>query len=627
MSINGVYHKGELYRQMWLNGELIWKCSDSLFPYAEDCVLTYVNNANVRIQAKFEIIDETKPYSINGVTTNNLYFASKEKRTVKLVNLKPYSTANFFPVSIEQLRLPTITDLSGLFRYFCRVADYSYSWSPKYFELNENPTSMKQMFSDCAYLTQEMWEQFMPYFPNTSNVTDMSYMFQGCKVLDSLDLSSWDVSKVENFSYMFNNTYIKSLNLSNWDMSKFGSQSSYFTTRGEMFSDNIYLETVNVSNWKLPTDSLKYFLYGCPARKIVGLDTWNTSTITDMSHMFRECINLTEFDVSHFNTANVVTMDRMFYGSGSDYYGFETLDLSSWNVSNVQSMYYMFNGCSHLRTINTTGWNISNVEQMDGMFGNCQYLQSFDMSNWNVLKTLSADGMFENCRALRSVNTSGLVSTTWVRFKDMFKNCSLLRSIDFSGIKTQTWSVDGMFNGCTNIKTINISGFDTTYQASQMVLDLYDVFTNVTKCDIYLSNAWTYDTDANCYGGIDNNIIILETFDITFSMGENMTHICDYSPANGMTSIYLSFMETVDDYLTGEDIGLFGADGVLIARGNFSYSIPITGCYIDLVDTGIETNTTLNDVYLARLYFEPIYQVYREGIPRSNSFAINLVEN
>ena len=632
MSIHGIYRDGELYRQMWLNGKLIWKCSDSLFPYTEDCVLTYVNNANVRQSIEFKVIDETKPYSINGYEIKKLTFNSKEQRKVKLVNLMPYSKANLFPISIEQLKLPTVTDLSGLFRYFCRVGDYqaSYSWQPQYFKFSENITSMKQMFGECVYLKQEMWEQFVPYFPNTSNVTDMSYMFQGCKLLDSLDLSSWDVSNVENFSYMFNDTYIKSINLSNWDMSKFDSKMPYYTTRGDMFSDNVSLETVNVSNWKLPTDSLAYFFYGCPARKIVGLETWNTSTITDMSHMFRECFNLTEFDVSHFNTSSVTTMDRMFYDCGnivSSYDGMRELDLSSWNVSKVKNMYYMFNNCSNLRTINTTGWNVSNVEYMDGMFGNCKFLQTFDMSNWNIQQTLSSDGMFENCKSLRSVNTSGLTSTTWVRFKDMFKNCSLLRSIDFSGIKSQTWAVDGMFNGCTSIKTIDISGFDTTYQASQMVLYLYDVFTGVTNCNIYLSNAWTYDTDANCYGGVNNIITILDTYETSFSMGENMVHSVQYSPNSGMTSIYISFMsELTEERLLGADVGLFDENGILLARGNFTYSLPITGCYIDLADTGIETNTTLRNVYLAGIYFEPIYQVYNEGIPRSNKFDLQLTE-
>lgn len=35
------------------------------------------------------------------------------------------------------------------------------------------------------------------------NVTDMSYMFSGCKRLDSLEIENWDVSKVESMKGMF----------------------------------------------------------------------------------------------------------------------------------------------------------------------------------------------------------------------------------------------------------------------------------------------------------------------------------------------------------------------------------------------------------------------------------------
>ena len=37
---------------------------------------------------------------------------------------------------------------------------------------------------------------------NVSNVEDMSYMFYGCKLFES-DLSNWDVSKVMNITEMF----------------------------------------------------------------------------------------------------------------------------------------------------------------------------------------------------------------------------------------------------------------------------------------------------------------------------------------------------------------------------------------------------------------------------------------
>ena len=39
---------------------------------------------------------------------------------------------------------------------------------------------------------------------DTSNVTDMSYMFYRCSYLTKIDLANFDTSKVTNYSNMFN---------------------------------------------------------------------------------------------------------------------------------------------------------------------------------------------------------------------------------------------------------------------------------------------------------------------------------------------------------------------------------------------------------------------------------------
>lgn len=64
-----------------------------------------------------------------------------------------------------------------------------------------NCTTMNRMFSNCQSLISikgyTTW--------NTFKVSDMSYVFQTCKLLTSLDLSKWDTSSVTTMAYMFNN--------------------------------------------------------------------------------------------------------------------------------------------------------------------------------------------------------------------------------------------------------------------------------------------------------------------------------------------------------------------------------------------------------------------------------------
>ena len=46
--------------------------------------------------------------------------------------------------------------------------------------------------------------------------------------------------------------------------------------------------------------------------KKLELIDFNTTNVTDMSHMFEKCEELTELNLSNFNTENVVDMSCMF---------------------------------------------------------------------------------------------------------------------------------------------------------------------------------------------------------------------------------------------------------------------------------------------------------------------------
>ena len=69
-----------------------------------------------------------------------------------------------------------------------------------------------------------------------------------------------------------------------------------------------------------------------------------------MSNMFHGCSNLTNIDLSSFNTENVTNMPYMFYRCSK----LTNIDLSSFNTENVTNMYHMFSYCSNLKKIRIT---------------------------------------------------------------------------------------------------------------------------------------------------------------------------------------------------------------------------------------------------------------------------------
>ena len=120
---------------------------------------------------------------------------------------------------------------------------------------------MNSMFQDNYYLKSLDVSSF-----DTSKVTDMSEMFAGCENLIILDLSNFDTSNVTDMSNMFCGcSSLTSLNVSSFDTSK-------VTNMSYMFRDCSLLETIYVSN------------------------KWNTVSVTDSTDMFTGCTSLPGFD-------------------------------------------------------------------------------------------------------------------------------------------------------------------------------------------------------------------------------------------------------------------------------------------------------------------------------------------
>lgn len=113
-----------------------------------------------------------------------------------------------------------------------------------------NVTNMSRMFERCTQL-----ESLDVSNLNTSSVTNMYRMFMNCgtDTIGALDLSHFDTSKVMNMNYMFSSSNFTSLNLSGWNVSKVGGKTAY------MFNNCKRLTTLNLSGWNMA--KLDYYSY------------------------------------------------------------------------------------------------------------------------------------------------------------------------------------------------------------------------------------------------------------------------------------------------------------------------------------------------------------------------------
>ena len=164
---------------------------------------------------------------------------------------------------------------------------------------------------------------------DTSNVTDMSYLFCCCENLESLpDISSWNTSNVKDMSNMISYCgKLKSLsNISNWDTSNVINMSHMFA-----------------NDWELES--------------FPDISKWNTSKVQDMEHMFTRCGKIKEMpDISKWNVGNVINMSYMFsYFRNGDIIP----DIPEWKVRNDINVRGLFYFCFFHNDIpDISQWNI-----------------------------------------------------------------------------------------------------------------------------------------------------------------------------------------------------------------------------------------------------------------------------
>ena len=156
----------------------------------------------------------------------------------------------------------------------------------------------------------------------------------------------------------------------------------------------------------------------------VNTSSWDISNVTNTNNMFFNCKALTSLDVSKWNTSNVTEMANMFLNCS----GLTSLDVSKWNTGNVTNMSGIFNSCQKLQSLDVSKWNTSKVINTANMFNTCSLLTSLDLSNWDTSNVKYMSFMFANCRSLTTI-TGVLDFKNCIYYNGMFLNCTKLTSI------------------------------------------------------------------------------------------------------------------------------------------------------------------------------------------------------
>ena len=502
-------------------------------------------------------------------------------------------------------------------------SNYPY-WHTRYSEIkkvvfkpsfaNARPTSTSRWFENFSDLTEIIGIQHL----NTSNVTNMEYMFESCSSLTNIDLSNFDTSNVTNMQGMFMSCYnLKHLDINNFDTSKVTDMSwmffdcvglteldlSHFNTGCVTNMSNMFANEVFVLNHSLPNES---------QLKSIKVDNFDTRNVTDMSWMFSGCISLVNLDVSNFDTGNVTRMELMFSVCSS----LINLDVSNFDTRNVTNMEYMFYKCSSLVNLDVSNFDTRNVTDMTYMFCKCSSLVNLDVSSFNTISVINMASIFEGCSNLVDLNISNFDTRNVTDMGWMFNDCSSLVKLDVSSFNTiSVINMASMFGGCESLVKLGLSNFDT-----RNVTDMGYMFarcSNLTNVDISSFDTNNVTTMAGMFSG-SGSIVILDLGGFNTSNVVEMSWM--FQGCRELSTIFISEEWSTDKVTKSKEMfakcfSLIGGKGTAYVLDHIDASyahldggLSDPGYFSSYSNCEFSDLTKTNDFYQATCY------LYRKGV-------------
>lgn len=279
-----------------------------------------------------------------------------------------------------------------------------------------------------------------------------------------------------------------------------------------MFHSLVNLRSLDVASFDTSkVRGMGNMFFGDEKLTTLDLSNFDTQNLTNMDKMFYGMSNLTSLNIGSFDTSKVTNMDSLFYGMVN----IENINVSNFDTRNVTNMNHMFSSMHKLKQLQLPAtFDTSNVTDMGYMFYNSKSLTSLDVSMFNTEKVTNMREMFGYLESVMSIKFGSSFNTKNVTdMYGMFGTLCKMRELDLSGAVFDTVKVndfDAMFSvfGCTSgvgmLEKIYVNNdFDLTsaktYKASNPTSNL-DIFHKQPLLRGAMGSYWTNPGDANFDG-------------------------------------------------------------------------------------------------------------------------------
>ena len=376
-----------------------------------------------------------------------------------------------------------------------------------------------------------------------TNGNELNQLSIGMKLADNLESGNYQNKLV--LSFVSNPYQMRALMTEGTDFNAKLKSLETATNKIEHFKKSalapvVYMNTVDIQDedsdyriklWLDPTDKTAYY-HAEPEK--VYLNT-NSSMMFFSVDSEQKIKNIIELDLSNFDTSKVTNMSHMFNGMSN----LTTLNLSNFNTSNVTNMGGMFFNMTNLTAFNFSNFDTSKVTDMGSMFYGMSSLTTLDLFNFNTSQVMIMGGMFFNMANLTTLNLSNFDTSNVTDMRSMFNGMTNLASLDISSFNTKNVeNMSGMFSLLRKIEHLDLSHFRT-----DKVTNMGSMFYQMTALKtINLSNFNTANvTDMSSMFSMDDNLTELDLRSFTTPKVENFGYMfASFTTDNRLTRIYTS---------------------------------------------------------------------------------------
>lgn len=342
-------------------------------------------------------------------------------------------------------------------------------------------------------------------YMNTVDIQDEDSDYRIKLWLDPTDKTAYYHAEPEkvylntNSSMMFfsGDSEQKIKNILELDLSKF--DTSRVTNMSHMFNGMRNLTTLNLSNFNTSNvTNMGGMFFNMTNLTAFNFSNFDTSKVTDMGSMFYGMSSLTTLDLSNFNTSQVTIMGGMFFNMTN----LTTLNLSNFDTSNVTDMRSMFNGMTNLASLDISSFNTKNVENMSGMFSLLRKIEHLDLSHFRTDKVTNMGSMFYQMTALKTINLSNFNTANVTDMSSMFSMDDNLTELDLRSFTTPKVENFGyMFASFTTdnrlIRIYTSGDWDTSRAIAAGTSAPRNMLIFANRVNLVGNNGWTSTTPNN----------------------------------------------------------------------------------------------------------------------------------